>query len=122
MQEPSDIQEKDENETPEDSLQNHQDDNSSLESSENHEVKDENDTNEASKDLFCNDCNKGFSTKWNLKVHERIHTGEKPLSCHVCNKSFADPSAFSKHKRNHMVSFSLNFHNILELLLTLYTL
>ena len=58
MQEPSDIQEKDENETSEDNLQNHQDINSSLEPSENHEVKDENDTNEASKDLFCNDCNK----------------------------------------------------------------
>ena len=45
--------------------------------SANHETKDESDTNEASKDLSCNDCNKSFSTKWNLKVHERIHTVEK---------------------------------------------
>ena len=45
----------------------------------------------------CEDCDKGFSTKQELKLHERSHTGEKPCQCGKCNKSFANVQALFTH-------------------------
>ena len=51
---------------------------------------------------MCQDCEKIFSTKGNLKSHiESVHEGKK-FACSQCNHEFALKSSLSKHeKRKH---------------------
>ena len=37
---------------------------------------------------ICSHCNKGFRSKSQLKIHERIHTGQKSQKCSYCPKTF----------------------------------
>ena len=100
LQEPDDIEQKaendeDSNETFKNNVQIQLDNKSSLESSDNYEKPSEiheKPSIEVSKELSCDDCNKSFSTKWNLKVHERLYTGEKSFSCTYCHVQFTQIS------------------------------
>ena len=46
-------------------------------------------------------CEKKFSTKQVLRVHERTHTGEKPFECKYCSQIFTQSQAVKVHERIH---------------------
>lgn len=48
-------------------------------------------------------CNKKFAKKYNLKIHQRRHTGDLPFICEYrgCSKKFMWLSSFSRHQRVH---------------------
>lgn len=48
----------------------------------------------------CTICDKKLTSKWNLTVHNRLHTGEKPFTCEVCGKSFHQKVELKLHARN----------------------
>lgn len=49
----------------------------------------------------CDQCSKTFSTKSNMEVHKRIHTGTKPFVCSVCGYSSVRKGDLQKHERIH---------------------
>ena len=46
-------------------------------------------------------CSDGFNTRFSLKRHLKMHTGEKPYPCTQCPKSFAEKSTLVRHLRIH---------------------
>ncbi|OMJ91501.1 hypothetical protein SteCoe_5870 [Stentor coeruleus] len=49
----------------------------------------------------CEYCNKLFVSRQNLREHTFIHTGLKPYQCSFCGEYFRQISQLSLHKRNH---------------------
>ena len=54
-----------------------------------------------SKAFKCDVCLKLFSTKRELKLHYRTHTGEKPFACQVCDKKFSQKINLVRHQATH---------------------
>ena len=40
------------------------------------------------RNYVCRFCQKSFTKSVNMRVHERIHTGDRPFLCRFCEKSF----------------------------------
>ncbi|XP_043581684.1 zinc finger protein 83 isoform X2 [Bombus pyrosoma] len=57
-------------------------------------------THEA-KQWECDICNKMFTTKYFLKKHKRLHSGEMPYKCNICNKTFTFQQSYHKHRLYH---------------------
>ncbi|XP_055382823.1 glutamate receptor ionotropic, kainate 2-like [Condylostylus longicornis] len=49
----------------------------------------------------CDICSKFYTTKYFLKKHKRIHTGETPYKCNICNKLFTFQQSYHKHLLYH---------------------
>lgn len=49
----------------------------------------------------CPLCPKEVVSKYNLKRHMMIHTGEFSVKCHICNKGFRELSDLRKHLKVH---------------------
>ncbi|TRY94137.1 hypothetical protein DNTS_031638 [Danionella cerebrum] len=49
----------------------------------------------------CPQCGKSFTTRFYLKIHQRIHTGERPYTCPQCGKGFYCNSHLISHQRCH---------------------
>ena len=56
---------------------------------------------EKEKKFYCNECDKGFFRKKDLKNHEQLHSGKSNYNCDICNKSFSHISNLNRHKRLH---------------------
>ncbi|XP_064473465.1 zinc finger protein 2-like isoform X2 [Ornithodoros turicata] len=53
------------------------------------------------KPFNCTECGACFSSKSNLVVHQRKHSGEKPYACSMCNATFSTQGNLKRHVKTH---------------------
>lgn len=53
------------------------------------------------KNWECDVCAKLFTTKYFLKKHKRLHTGEMPYTCQFCARTFTFQQSYHKHLLYH---------------------
>ena len=53
------------------------------------------------KSFICDICQKAFSRKDNLKLHKFTHSGEKPFICEFCESSFSQRRHLKLHQLTH---------------------
>ncbi|CAI9552040.1 unnamed protein product, partial [Staurois parvus] len=69
------------------------------------------------KPYHCSECDKTFTSKRYLIIHQRVHTGEKPYQCSECdNKAFTVKSSLLTHQRIHTGEKSYHVLNVIKLL------
>ena len=49
----------------------------------------------------CSQCPASFGTSFNLKRHQRIHTGTRPYKCGQCQAAFITKAQLTTHQRTH---------------------
>lgn len=49
----------------------------------------------------CDICNQYYSRRDNLRVHQRVHSGEMPYECRYCGQRFRWMGALRSHESNH---------------------
>lgn len=56
------------------------------------------------KSYICEICKKGYQQKWNLMTHmARVHSKVKPFKCSDCGKEFGYSSHFKRHVKTHFL-------------------
>lgn len=53
------------------------------------------------KKFYCEQCERFFASGQNLNEHMNIHSDSKPFACPECNKKFRQMSVLTVHRRNH---------------------
>ena len=51
--------------------------------------------------FVCKACDRRFIFKYDLKIHERTHTGKRPFACTSCDRRFTQMGSLETHERTH---------------------